>query len=46
MGADDSFELISIETYAPQYIWHNKFFLGSVSSLGEKLKNVVTKYRY
>ena len=30
MGADYSFEHISIETYAPQYIWHNKFFLGSV----------------
>ena len=31
MGADYSFELISIETYAPQFIGHNKFFLGSVS---------------
>ena len=30
MGADYSFELISIETYAPQFIGHNKFFLGSV----------------
>ena len=30
MGADHSFELISIETYAPQFIGHNNFFLGSV----------------
>ena len=30
MGADYSFELISIETYAPQFIGHNIFFLGSV----------------
>ena len=29
MGADYSFELISI-IYALQYIWHNKFLLGSV----------------
>ena len=28
--ADYSFELISIETYAPQFIGHNKLFLGSV----------------
>ena len=32
MGADYSFELISIETYAPQFIGRNKFFLGSVKS--------------
>jgi hypothetical protein len=31
MGADYSFELTSIETYAPQFIGHDKFFLGSVS---------------
>ena len=30
MGADYSFELIFIETYAPQFIEHNKFFLGIV----------------
>ena len=30
MGADYSFELISIETYAPQFIGHNRLFLGSV----------------
>ena len=28
---DYSFELISIETYAPQFIVHDKFFLGSVT---------------
>ena len=32
MGADYSIEHISIETYAPQFIGHNKIFLGSVSS--------------
>ena len=32
MGADYSSELISIETYAPQFIGHNIFFLSSVSS--------------
>ena len=32
MGDDYSVELISIETYAPQFIGHNKIFLGSVSS--------------
>ena len=26
MGADYSFELIFIETYAPQFIGHNKIF--------------------
>ena len=31
MGADYSFELISIETYAPQFNGHNIFFLGSVN---------------
>ena len=30
MSADYSFELISIETDAPQFIGHNKIFLGSV----------------
>ena len=30
MGADYSFEIISIETYAPQFIGYNKLFLGSV----------------
>ena len=30
MGADYSFELNSIETYAPQFFGHNNLFLGSV----------------
>ena len=34
MGADYSIELISIETYEPQFIGHNKIFLDSVGSLG------------
>ena len=32
MGVDYSIELVSIETYAPQFIEHNKIFLGSVNS--------------
>ena len=32
MGAYNLFELIFIETYAPQFIGHNIFFLGSVDS--------------
>ena len=32
MGAYYSFKLIIIETYAPQFIGHNIFFLGSVDS--------------
>ena len=31
MGTDYSIELISIETYAPQFIGHNKFFRGIVN---------------
>ena len=30
MGADYSFELNSIETYAPQFFEHNNLFLRSV----------------
>ena len=30
MGAEYSFELISIETYSPQFVGLNKLFLGSV----------------
>ena len=30
MGADYLIDLISIETYAPQFIGHIKIFLGSV----------------
>jgi hypothetical protein len=33
IGADYSFELISLETCVSQFIGHNKSFLGSVSSL-------------
>ena len=33
MGANYSFELISIESYAPQFIGHNKLFLGSVTAV-------------
>ena len=33
MGADYSFDLISIETYPPQFIGYNKIFLGSVIGL-------------
>ena len=35
MGADYSLEPISIETYVPQFIGHNKFFLGSVLRQGQ-----------
>ena len=31
IGGDSSFELIFIETYAPKFFGHNKFFLCSVS---------------
>ena len=31
MGADNSFELISIETYGPIFFGRNKIFLGSVN---------------
>ena len=42
VGADYSFELISIEIYAPQFIGHNKLFLGSVFKvqLSEKAKKI------
>ena len=33
MGADYSFELISIETYAPQFHGHKKNFLGFFAKL-------------
>ena len=33
VGADYSFELISIKTYVSQFIGHNKIFLGSVVTL-------------
>ena len=33
MGADYSFALNSIETYAPQYFGHNNLFLGIVKGI-------------
>ena len=33
MGAYYSIELISFETYAPQFIGHNKIFLGNVKCI-------------
>ena len=33
MGAYYSIELISIETYAPQFIGHNKISLGNVKCI-------------
>ena len=36
MGADYTFELISIKTCAPQFKWHNKSFPGSVPKHGRK----------
>ena len=41
MGADYSFELVSIEIYVPQFIGHNKFFLGSVNSRSDYLGNLL-----
>ena len=37
MGADYSIELISIENFVPQFIGHDKIFLGSVSSTLENM---------
>ena len=45
MGADYSIELISIETYAPQFIGHNNIFLGSVYYLSTStLQIIIFKY--
>ena len=41
MGADYSIELISIETLAPQFIGHNKIFLGSVSNFYVKVQTKI-----
>ena len=46
MGADYSFQLISIETYAPQYNGHNKLFLGSVNENIPKINLVLSKLKY
>ena len=43
MGADYSFELISIETYiCPQFIGHNKIFLCSVKTI-DPIKHFLSK---
>ena len=42
MGADYTFELISIKTCAPQFKWLNKSFLGSVHNFkAQKINEVV-----
>ena len=47
MGADDySFELISIETHAPQFIRHNKLFLGSVYRIHTFFVNIIPRERH
>ena len=38
-GAEYSFYVKSIATYAPQFKWHNKSFLGSVTD--EKLSLII-----
>ena len=38
-----AFELISIETYAPQFIGHNRIFLGSVWQTATKIISVKIK---
>ena len=40
MGAEYSLELISIETYAPQIIGHNKFFVGQCVVLHDLENNI------
>ena len=45
MGADYSFEFISIENYAPQFIGHNKLFLGSVE-WAKKMKKDQNAYMF
>ena len=47
MGADDySFELISIKTYAPQFIRHNKLSLGSVYRIHTFFVNIIPRERH
>ena len=41
MGPYYSIEFISIETYAPQFIGHDKIFLGSVSTQWLKSENLI-----
>jgi hypothetical protein len=42
MGADYSFELNSIETYAPQFLGHDNLFLGSVTQAWHNCKKIPT----
>ena len=46
MGADYSLELISIETYAPQFIGLNKFFLGSMVHLSAGMADLALNIIY
>ena len=47
MGDDDySFELISIKTYAPQFIRHNKLSLGSVYRIHTFFVNIIPRERH
>ena len=49
MGANYSFELISIETYAPQFFGLNNLFLGGVpysQALAKKNKSSLKKNTY
>ena len=43
VGADYLFELISIESYAPQFVGYDKSFLGSVITSITLLHTVKTK---
>ena len=44
MGADYSFELIFIETNAPQFIGNNTFFLGSVHCAVAKIHELFFRH--
>ena len=47
MDADYTFELISIKTSAPQFKWHNKSFLGSVTyDPNPFLKKILNTFGY
>ena len=39
LGAEYSFYVKSIATYAPQESWHNNSFLGSVDSYCSEIRN-------
>ena len=46
IGADYSFELISIVHLVPQFIGHNKIFLGSVNRSPQKTVGSVKRNAY